>query len=199
MSWNVLVVPEDPTYNGHLLRPLCKRLLREAGRPNANIVVLAEPRIQGFSNAKRPLEDQIPRNWWHFELILFIPDADSSAENRKDEFKRLEKLAEQRTRPVKLICCAAEEELETWLLSGHPENLKRLGWRWSEIRAEISVKERFFQPFLDQYGDPTSPSQGRERQMKEALGNYDGMKQRCPELQELETRIRAHIASLPTP
>src|ERR1039458_4116072 len=94
MSWNVLVVPEDPTYNGHLLRPLCKRLLREAGRPNANIVVLAEPRIQGFSNAKRPLEDQIPRNWWHFELILFIPDADSSAENRKDEFKRLEKLAE---------------------------------------------------------------------------------------------------------
>jgi len=199
MSWNVLVVPEDPTYNGHLLRPLCKRLLREAGRPNANIVVLAEPRVQGFSNAKRLLEDQIPRNWWHFELILFIPDADGLAENRKDEFKRLEKLAEQRTRPVKLICCAAEQELETWLLSGHPENLKRLGWRWSEIRSEISVKERFFQPFLDQYGDPTSPSQGREHLMKQALGNYDGMKQRCPELQELETRIRTHVASLPTP
>jgi hypothetical protein len=199
MSWNVLVVPEDPTYNGYLLRPLCKRLLREAGRPNANIVVLAEPRVRGFSHAKQLLEDRIPRDWWHFELILFIPDADGLAESRKDEFKRLERLAEQRTRPVKLICCAAEQELETWLLSGHPENLKRLGWRWSEIRSEISVKERFFQPFLDQYGDATSPSQGRERLMKEALGNYDGMKQRCPELQELETRIRTHIASLPTP
>jgi hypothetical protein len=174
-------------------------LLREAGRPNANIVVLAEPRVRGFSHAKQLLEDRIPRDWWHFELILFIPDADGLAESRKDEFKRLERLAEQRTRPVKLICCAAEQELETWLLSGHPENLKRLGWRWSEIRSEISVKERFFQPFLDQYGDATSPSQGRERLMKEALGNYDGMKQRCPELQELETRIRTHIASLPTP
>ena len=197
MSWNVLVVPEDPTYNGYILRPLCKRLLREAGRPNANIVVLPEPRVKGFSHAKKLLEDQIPRNWWHFELILFIPDADGLAGNRKDEFNRLEQLAEQRKRPVKLICCAAEQEVETWLLSGHPEKLKNLSWRWSDIRAEISVKERFFRPFLDQYGDPASPSQGRERLMQEALANYDGIKQRCPELRELETRIRAHIASLP--
>ncbi len=196
MSWNVLVVPEDPTYNGYLLRPLCKRLLREAGRANANIVVLPEPRVQGFSHAKKLLADQIPRNWWHFELILFLCDADGLAESRKDEFKRLEQLARQRTRPVRLICCAAEQELETWLLSGHPEKLKDLNWRWQEIRAEVSVKERFFQPFLDKYGDPATPSQGRERLMQEALANYTGIRQRCPELQELEDRIRALITNL---
>jgi hypothetical protein len=197
MSCNVLVVPEDPTYNGYILRPLCKRLLREAGRPSANIVVLPEPRVQGYSHAKKLLSDLIPRNWWHFELILFVSDADGLAENRKDEFKRLEQLAEQRTRPVKLICCAAEQELETWLLAGHQEKLKTMGWRWSGIRAEVSTKERFFQPFLDRYGDPASPSQGRERLMQEALANYDGIKSRCPELQQLENRIRSHIASLP--
>jgi hypothetical protein len=197
MSWNVLVVPEDPTYNGYLLRPLCKRLLREAGRPNANIVVLPEPKVRGISHAKQLLEDRIPRDWWHFELILFICDADGSADSRKDEFKRLEKLAMQRTRPVTLVCCAAEQELETWMLSGHPEKLRDLSWRWQEIRAEVSVKERFFQPFLDRFGDPATPSQGRERLMQEALANYTGMKQRCPELQELENRIRAHLANLP--
>jgi hypothetical protein len=153
--------------------------------------------VQGYAHAKKLLEDRIPRDWWHFDLILFIPDADGLAENRKDEFRRLEQLAEQRTRPVKLICCAAEQELETWLLSGHPEKLKEQGWRWAEMRAEVSVKETFFRPFLERYGDPATPSQGRERLMQEGLANYDGIKKRCPELQELEDRIRIHIASLP--
>ncbi|MGO9937142.1 MAG: hypothetical protein ACLPH3_05675 [Terracidiphilus sp.] len=196
MSWNVLIVPEDPTYNGYLLRPLCKRLFREAGKHSANIVVLPEPRVQGYPHAKRLLEDLIPRNWWHFELILFIADADGLADSRKDEFKRLEQLSTQRDRPVKLICCAAEQELETWLLSGHQEKLKDLGWRWPEIRAEVSVKERFFQPFLDRHGDSATPSQGRERLMQEALANFAGMKSRCDELQELENRIRAHVVSI---
>jgi hypothetical protein len=195
MSWNVLVVPEDPTYNGYILRPLCQRLLREAGKPNAKIVVLPQPRVRGYAHAKKLLGDQIPHDWWHFDLILFIPDADGMADVRKDEFKRLEELAEQRTRPVELICCAAAQELETWLLSGHPEKLKSMGWSWPEICAEISVKERYFQPFLARYGDPATPSQGRERLKQEALANYTGIKQRCPELQVLEDRVRAHIAS----
>jgi hypothetical protein len=197
MSWNVLVVPEDPTYNGYLLRPLCKRVLREAGRSNANIIVLPQPRVQGYAHAKQLLEDLIPRNWWHFELILFIPDADGKAESRRDEFKRLEQLAQRRARPVKLICCAAEQELETWLLSGHLEKLKGLGWLWQETQAEVSVKERFFQPFLDRYGDPATPSQGRERLMQEALANYTGMKQRCPELQQPEIRIQQYLSGQP--
>jgi hypothetical protein len=33
--------------------------------------------------------------------------------------------------------------------------------------------------------------------MLEALRNYTGIKQRCPELQELEDRVRTYIASLP--
>jgi len=33
--------------------------------------------------------------------------------------------------------------------------------------------------------------------MVAALRNNAGIRQRCPELQALETRIRAHIANLP--
>jgi len=129
-------------------------------------------------------------------LILFIADADGKAANRKEEFRRLEQLADQQPRPVKLLCCAAEQELEIWLLAGHPDKLRDLGQSWREMRAEVSVKERFFLPFLEEYGDPAVPSQGRERLMQEALTNHEGIKSRCEELQELENRIRAHIATL---
>lgn len=196
MSFNVLVVPEDPTYNGYLLKPLCKRLLAEAGKPSANIVVLPEPRVRGFAHAKKLLAEQIFREWRHFQLILFIPDADGAMQSRRDEFLRLELLAAQEPRPVKLLCCAAEQELETWLLAGHPEKLKTFGWTWQVVRAEISVKERYFQPFLEQHGTPGSPSEGRDRLMEAALGNFDGMKRRCPELQDLEDRIREFLSGL---
>lgn len=195
MSFNVLVVPEDPTYNGYILRPLCKRLLAEAGKPNSKIVVLPEPRVRGYAHAKQLLLDQILRDWWHFQLILFLPDANGVAQSRKEEFVRLELLASQMLRPIKLICCAAEQELETWLLAGHPEKLKAFGWSWQEVRTEISVKERFFQPFLERHGTLGVPSQGREPLAQEALTNYDGIKQRCPELQTLEDRIREFITS----
>ena len=196
MSFNVLVVPEHATYNGYILRPLCKRLLAEAGKPNSKVVVLPEPRVRGYAHAKQLLVEQIFRDWWHFQLILFLPDADGAAQSRKDEFLRLELIASQMPEPIKLICCAAEQELETWLLAGHPEKLKAFGWPWREVREEISVKERFFQPFLERHGSPASPSQGREPLTQEALANYIGMKQRCPELQVLEGRIREFVSSL---
>ena len=168
MSWNVLVVPEDPTYNGYLLRPLCQCLLREAGRPSANIRVLPQPRVRGYAHAKKLLSDQILRDWWHFDLILFIPDADGLAEKRKEEFKRLEQLAGQRTRPVKLICCAAEQELEAWLLSGYPEKLKSLGWRWAEIRAEISdmVRKQLVPALAEKYLPAKVGNPGKDPEKK---------------------------------
>jgi hypothetical protein len=39
MSLNVLVIPENPTYNGAILQPLCERLFAECGRPRANVEV----------------------------------------------------------------------------------------------------------------------------------------------------------------
>jgi hypothetical protein len=88
------------------------------------------------------------------------------------------------------------QELEAWLLAGHIEKIRSNGWNWSNIRDEVSMKEIYFRPFLDQHGDPAVPGGGRKRLMEEGLANYAGIKQRCPELQELENRVRTHITSL---
>jgi len=42
----VLIVPENPTLDGYILRPIFERLFREIGRP-ATINVLAEPHPAG--------------------------------------------------------------------------------------------------------------------------------------------------------
>jgi len=194
VSFNVLVVPEDPTLNGYILQPLCTRILQEAGKPRANIKILTDPRVEGDADAKAKLLSEIPENWDHMDLMLLILDADGK--DRQPGFARLEEELANRQRPVKLICCAAVQEIETWVLAGHPDKLKANRWGWSEIRAEVSTKEVYFEPFLEQHGDPAVPGRGRKRLIQEALANYTAIKQRCPEIQDLEDRIREHLAQL---
>ncbi|MFO1523674.1 MAG: hypothetical protein U1G05_16920 [Kiritimatiellia bacterium] len=37
MSFKVLVIPEDPTNNGYILKPLVQAILDDAGRPQARV------------------------------------------------------------------------------------------------------------------------------------------------------------------
>lgn len=194
MSFRVLVVPEDPTLNGYILKPLCEHILDTAGKPRASITILADPKVSGYADAKAKLLSEIPERWGHMDLILFICDADGK--DRSAEFSELERKLLERRHSMQLICCAAVQELEAWLLAGHVEKLRINGWNWSSVRAEVSVKETYFHSFLEEYGDPAVPGGGRRRLMDEALANYAGMKQRCPEILELEDRVREHIATL---
>jgi hypothetical protein len=43
MSCKVLVIPEDPTYNGYLLKPLVERVLEEVDKPKAQVLIFAGP------------------------------------------------------------------------------------------------------------------------------------------------------------
>jgi hypothetical protein len=108
------------------------------------------------------------------------PDADGR--DRSAQFRHLE--SEAAKQGVKLICCAAKEEIEAWLLASHVARQE-----WPKVRADVSVKENVFAPFLRQHGDETSPDGGREFLMKETLANYQGLLKRCPELAELQDRI----------
>ena len=49
MSFRVLVIPEEPTNNGYILKPLVERMLAETGKPNARVVDPHQPRLQGTS------------------------------------------------------------------------------------------------------------------------------------------------------
>jgi hypothetical protein len=183
LSFNVLVVPEDPEYNGYILKPLTVRLLEACGKPNARVAVLANPRAQGYEHAKSLLRGGLLERYRHMDLLLFLVDADGK--DRRAEFQQLE--GEGRDQGVRLLCCAAEQEVEVWLLAGHRD---KLGTGWQEIRTEVSVKERFFAPFLRAHGNPKAAGGGREALMRQTLGNYGALLQLCPELADLEQRIR---------
>jgi hypothetical protein len=92
-----------------------------------------------------------------------------------------------------LICCAAVEEVEAWLLAGHVSKLDR---PWLDVRADASVKENVFVPFLRKHGNTRQPGGGRETLMQETLRNYRGLLERCPELADLEKLIREALESL---
>lgn len=78
MSFNVLVIPEDPVQNGHILRPLASAILRDAGKPAAKVKVLDRPRVQGYDQAVEAIRNQVYNFYRHMDLWLFFPDADKA-------------------------------------------------------------------------------------------------------------------------
>jgi len=45
MSFKVLIIPEAPTNNGYILKPLIKRMMKECGKQNVQVDVLGNPRV----------------------------------------------------------------------------------------------------------------------------------------------------------
>jgi hypothetical protein len=99
LSCRVLIIPEDPTNDQHILRPLVVRLLKECGKGNAKVVILRNPAVSGFEDACGKLPE-IRKAFGHFDLLVFLPDADG-----KD---RSQRFAQFEAEPgPKLLCCAA--------------------------------------------------------------------------------------------
>jgi len=188
LSFRVLVIPEDPTYNGYILKPLVERILGECGKPNAKVNVLTNPKADGYEHAKSLL-DEVFRRYRSQSLMLFLPDADGL--DRSDEFAHLEEKASEAG--VKLVCCAAVQEVEVWLLAGHTDKLVT---PWAEVRTDVSVKENVFEPFLKEHGDARRAGGGRDLLIRETLANYAGLLDRCPELRLLQESICHYIESL---
>lgn len=183
MSFRVLVIPEDPTYNGYILQPTVERMLSELGKPNAHVKVLTNPKLNGYAHAVSAIRGDLAIRYGRFDLWLFLPDADRATNLAGLEAELLEQ-------GVHLFCCAAQPEVEAWLLAGHRD---KLPLPWPEVRQHARLKEAVFEPFLKEYGDRRSPGGGRERLVRETLNNYRGLLAVCPELAELEGRLRAFL------
>jgi len=184
VSFRVLVIPEDPTYNGYILQPLVERMLSELGKPNAHVTILTNPKLNGYPHAVRAIRGDLIDRYSHLDLWLFLPDGD-----RTGDLTPLEtELGEQ---GIHLFCCAAQPEVEAWLLAGHRD---RLSVPWQQVRGHRRLKEDVFEPFLTEFGDARSPGGGRERLIRETLANYRGLLSVCPELAQLENRLRAFLS-----
>jgi len=178
LSCRVLIIPEDPTNDQHILRPLVARLLKECGKANAKVVVLGEPAVSGYEDACGKLPE-VRKAYRRYDLLVFLPDADGK--DRSQRFAQFE--AEP---SPKLLWCAAVQEVEAWLLAGHTE---KLGQPWPSVQSDVSVKENVFVPFLRKHGDTRRPGGGREELMQQTLNNLRGLLERCPELERLQKRI----------
>jgi hypothetical protein len=185
VSFRVLVIPEDPTYNGYILQPIVERMLRELGKANADVRVLTNPKLGGYPHAVSAIHGDLVERYKHFDLWLFLPEGD-----RAGDLQPLE--AELSDQDVNLLCCAAKPEVEAWLLAGHRD---KLSISWSQVPEHRRLKEDVFEPFLAEFGDSQSPGGGRERLTRETLANYRGLLSVCPELADLQRRLQTLLAS----
>ncbi len=84
----------------------------------------------------------------------------------------------------------AWQEIEVWVLAGHdlPPD-----WSWKEIRNEPNPKEVWFEPYAKARGRFDEPGQGRKTLAREAAARYGRIRLLCPEIGELEDRIRSWV------
>ncbi len=88
----------------------------------------------------------------------------------------------------------AWEEIETWALAGLtlPD-----GWRWADVRAEVHVKERYFEPLMRLRGVSDDRDGGRKLLGEEASARIRTIRQKCPEdFDHLARRLEAALSAL---
>lgn len=124
MSFKVLVIPEDPTLNGYILKPMVEAILSDAGKPNAKVQVLTNPRLNGYDEAVAPIRGDLCERYGFWDLWIFIPDADRASDAA---MRALE--ADLATRDVSLLGCPAVPEVEIYACVGH------LRWSSDETRG----------------------------------------------------------------
>ncbi len=191
MSFNVLILPEDPVKDGYVLKPIIEAMMRAAGKPQARVVVCVDPRFHGTSQALRWqfIQEALSRNAGMFHLYLLCVDRDGDL-NRQAVLDSLE--IQARTfiaRDRAFLAEHAWQEIEVWLLAGHDLPRK---WVWKAIRDEPHPKERYYRPFAESRGVLDLPGEGRDKLAREAASHYDRIRVRCKEdIQRLEDRIRA--------
>ena len=190
---NVLVIPEDFRKDQYILKPLFKRLFTTFGRPKAKVRVCQDPLLGGIGEAMKAerIAEIVSRYGGMIRIFILCVDRDGEVGRRQGLDSLEGKFGDDRT----FIAVNAWEELETWVLAG----LDLPGdWRWTDVRAEIHVKERYFEPLAAQRGVADGPGGGREALGKEAARNLRVIRQKCPEdFDTLAQRLEA--AASPEP
>ena len=185
MSLRVLVIPEDPTHNGYILKPLVEAVLADLGKPSAKVQVLTSPRLNGYDHARVAIRSELPASYGHFDLWLFMPDADRASPAAMEALE-----TELQGRGVPLFCCPAEPEVEIYACAGYRSEIAR---GWQAARSNPRMKEEVFAPLLAAHGDPRRAGGGRDQMMAESLRNLPRLYSLCPELNRLRDRVAAHL------
>ena len=182
MSFNVLVIPEDPALNGHILKPLAERLLKDAGKRNAKVRVLDKPRLRGYVQAVKAVRYTVPERYGFVDLCLFFPDADLAKDRAMQDLE-----TELRGRGVSLLCCPAQPEVEIFACAAFHDELP---CTWKEAHSHPRLKEEVFEPLRARLGfQRRAPGGGRKSMIERSLQNLPLLYKLCPETKRLRDRV----------
>ena len=187
----VLIIPEDSRKDKDVLKPLFESLFKSIGKPKARIQVCENPVLGGVVEALKSerIREVVGDNEGMIDIFILCVDRDGK-EGRRE---RLNELEEEFGNTQTFLAENAWEEIETWVLAGL--NLPS-EWRWTEVRAEVEVKERYFEPFASQRGMAGTPDGGRKPLAEEAARNIPAIRRKCPEdFNALAQRLETHLQS----
>lgn len=185
----VLVIPEDFRNDQYLLKPLFDRLFKTLGKPKARVKVCWDPLLGGVTEALKSnrIQEIVDQHDGMTDIFILCVDRDG-VEGRQQSLDRIEsEFGQERT----FVAACAWEEIETWALAG--VDLPAT-WSWADVRAEIHVKETYFDILAKQRGVADEPGRGRKTLGKEAARNIVEIRRKCPEdfgalVQRIETII----------
>lgn len=173
---NVLLIPEDFRNDQYILKPLLERLLRSMGRRNARIRICQDPLLGGITEATKlkRIAEIVERYDGMTDVFVLCVDRDGKRGRRR----RLDAVEEEFGNGRDFLAENAWEELETWVLAGL--DLPR-SWRWTDLRAEVHVKEEYFDKLAERRSVADGPGGGRKVLGRKAALRIDTIRQKCPE------------------
>ena len=150
-------------------------MFANSGRGRTKVRVCLDPLLQGVTEALK--EDRIAEIVARYPMIdIFVLCIDRDGVATRQQ--RLDQIEAKFTGPRHFFAVNAWEELETWILAGLDLPKE---WPWSEIRAEISVKERYFEPLARDRRVSDGPGGGRKALGEQAARRLPAIRQKCPE------------------
>ena len=183
----VLLISEDFRNDQYILKPIFERLFRSLGKPSLRVEVYRDPLLGGVRKALD--SDRLRKIVGQFQgmadIFVLCVDRDGK-EGRRQRLNEIE--AEFGNA---FFAENAWEEIETWVLAGlmlPPE------WNWRDVRAEIHVKETYFEPLAAERDLSDRPGGGRKELGREAARRISAIRQKCPEdFDSLARRLEAAI------
>ena len=187
-----LVVPEDFSNDQHILKPLFSRLFKEIGWPHAKVNICTDPLLGGVNEALKSerIAEVVRQHGGMTDIFILCVDRDGDRGRRQ----RLDEIEKEFGSGGRVFLAEnAWEEIETWALAGLdlPDE-----WRWADVRAEVHVKERYFDELARTRGLIDTPrsrrGRGRKALGEEAARRIDAIRRKCPEdFDRLARRVKA--------
>ena len=172
----VLVIPEDFRKDQYILKPLFERLFANIGSDRARIRVCQDPLIGGVDEALKSerIREVVDQHGGMTDIFILCVDRDGNQGRRQ----RLDQIETEFGNDCIFLAGNAWEEIETWALAGLD---LPAGWKWADVRAEVHIKERYFNVLAEQRGVADGPGGGRKALGEEAARRIPAIRQKCPE------------------